>query len=148
MTNKPSALEAATVQQIEDNILEADTLIRQFEGLDDPGETMNYLQKLCSVQSLCSETQASAKYRLLEAQDEWTERILRAEINGYEGKDVTVKSIRFAPSIAKMRADAKCRQMHYLYERALRLSSSLSHTIDAVRTKISYIKQEMYNGNQ
>lgn len=141
-------MQALETTQIEDNILSIDLLIKQFEGLDDPNETVDYMQKICALQSLATETQASAKYRMLEAQDEWLEKILRAEINGYEGKDVSIKSIRFAPSIAKMRAEAKCRQMHYLYERTQRLSSAVSHTIDAVRTKISYLKQEMYNGTQ
>jgi hypothetical protein len=44
-----------------------------------------------------------------------------------------------------MRADAKCRDWHYMYELCTRYSSNISHTIDAVRTKISYLKQEMQN---
>jgi hypothetical protein len=55
------------------------------------------------------------------------------------------KNESVAPSIKKMRADAKCRDWHYLYELCTRYSSNISHTIDAVRTKISYLKQEMQN---
>lgn len=133
-------MQALEVKQIEDNILSIDVLIKQFEGLDDPNQTVDYMQKLCAIQSLATETQASAKYRLLEARDEYLEKALGTEVTGFNGK-----AIKIAPSIVNLRADSKCKQMHYLYERSQRLSSSLSHAIEAVRSKISYIKQEMQN---
>lgn len=67
-------MQALETTQIEDNILSIDLLIKQFEGLDDPNETVDYMQKICALQSLATETQASAKYRMLEAQDEWMEK--------------------------------------------------------------------------
>ena len=56
-----------------------------------------------------------------------------------------LKKDDIAPSIKKMRADSMCAEWHYIYEKCVRYSSNISHTIDAVRTKISYLKSEMEN---
>lgn len=107
--------------------------IENFNGLD-TNATLDYLHEITALQATATETQASAKYWLLSAINDELSR--QAKLVGNE---------KIAPSIKKMRADAMCREYHYLYELAQRYSSNISHTIDAVRTKISYLKQEMNN---
>lgn len=119
--------------EIEANLQIISDTIEQFNGMD-IYKTVDYLGEVVSLQSLATETQASCKYWLLDAID--SELTRQARLTGND---------KIAPSIKKMRADAKCREWHYLYEKSQRLSSNISHTIDACRTKISYLKQEMEN---
>lgn len=109
------------------------TTIENFNGLD-TSATLDYLHEITSLQATATETQASAKYWLLSAINDELSR--QAKLS---------KNEKVAPSIKKMRADAMCAEWHYIYELAQRYSSNVSHTIDAVRTKISYLKQEMQN---
>lgn len=109
------------------------TTIENFNGLD-TSAILDYLHEITSLQATATETQASAKYWLLSAINDELSR--QAKLS---------KNEKVAPSIKKMRADAMCAEWHYIYELAQRYSSNISHTIDAVRTKISYLKQEMQN---
>jgi hypothetical protein len=118
---------------IEANIEIMITTIEQFNGLD-VHNTIDYLAEITSLQATATETQASAKYWLLQAINDELDR-----------QAMLLKKDDIAPSIKKMRADSMCAELHYLYEKSQRLSSAISHTIDAVRTKISYLKQEMAN---
>lgn len=122
-----------TKSEIEANLQIISDTIEQFNGMD-IYKTVDYLGGVVSLQSLATETQASCKYWLLDATDEELTR--QAKLVGNE---------KVAPSIKKMRADARCREWHYLYEKSQRLSAGISHTIEATRTKISYLKQEMEN---
>ena len=122
-----------TKSEIESNLQIISDTIEQFNGMD-IYKTVDYLGDVVSLQSLATETQASCKYWLLDATDEELTR--QAKLVGNE---------KVAPSIKKMRADARCREWHYLYEKSQRLSAGISHTIEATRTKISYLKQEMEN---
>lgn len=122
-----------TKSEIEANLQIISDTIEQFNGMD-IYKTVDYLGEVVSLQSLATETQASCKYWLLDATDEELTR--QAKLVGNE---------KVAPSIKKMRADARCREWHYLYEKSQRLSAGISHTIEATRTKISYLKQEMEN---
>lgn len=49
----------------------------------------------------------------------------------------------FAPSLAKDYIGAKCEQEQYEYDLCERASRTVVHTIDAVRTIISSLKEEM-----
>ncbi len=120
-------------EQIQINLELIKTTIENFNGLDTYA-IVEYLGEIVSLQALATETQAAAKFHLLCAIDAELDR--QAKLS---------KNESIAPSIKKMRADAKCRDLHYLYELCVRYSSNISHTIDAVRTKISYLKQEMQN---
>ena len=122
-----------TKSEIESNLQIISDTIEQFNGMD-IYKTVDYLGDVVSLQSLATETQASCKYWLLDATDEELTR--QAKLVGND---------KVAPSIKKMRADARCREWHYLYEKSQRLSAGISHTIEATRTKISYLKQEMEN---
>lgn len=107
--------------------------IEAFNSLD-VSKTLDYLSEVVSLQSTATETQASAKYHLLKA--------INAEL---DRQAKLLKKDDIAPSIKKMRADSMCADYHYIYEKCVRYSSNISHTIDAVRTKISYLKSEMEN---
>jgi hypothetical protein len=48
----------------------------------------------------------------------------------------------FAPSLAKDYISAKCDEEQYNYDLCERVSRTLTHTIDAVRTAISALKEE------
>jgi hypothetical protein len=122
-----------TKSEIEANIEVIMVTIVKFNGLEITA-IMDYLGEITSLQSLATETQASAKYRLLEATNAELDR--QAKLKSSEG---------IAPSIKKLRADSMVREYHYLYEKAQRLANNVSHTIDACRTKISYLKQELHN---
>lgn len=126
-------MNALTTHEIEANLDIISTTIDNFNGLEITS-TIDYLSEITSLQSLATETQASAKYRLLENINKELDRQAKLMNND-----------KVAPSIKKLRADAMCRDTHYLYEKAQRLASNISHTIDAVRTKISYHKQELEN---
>ena len=124
-----------TKEQIEDNLSVIKLTIENFNGLDTYA-IIEYLGEITALQALATETQAAAKFHLLCAIDAELDR--QARLNGND---------KVAPSIKKMRVDAKCKEWHYLYELCQRYSSNISHTIDAVRTKISYLKQEMQNNH-
>lgn len=49
----------------------------------------------------------------------------------------------FAPSLAKDYIAAKCEEAQYDYDLAERVSRTLVHTIEAIRTAISALKEEM-----
>ena len=122
-----------TTEQIQENLVIMADTIEAFNSLD-VAKTLDYLSEVVSLQSTATETQASAKYHLLQA--------INAEL---DRQAKMLKKDDIAPSIKKMRADSMCAEWHYIYEKCVRYSSNISHTIDAVRTKISYLKSEMEN---
>ena len=122
-----------TTEQIQENLVIMANTIEAFNSLD-VAKTLDYLSEVVSLQSTATETQASAKYHLLQA--------INAEL---DRQAKLLKKDDIAPSIKKMRADSMCADYHYIYEKCVRYSSNISHTIDAVRTKISYLKSEMEN---
>jgi len=122
-----------TTEQIQENLVLMANTIEAFNSLD-VAKTLDYLSEVVSLQSTATETQASAKYHLLQA--------INAEL---DRQAKMLKKDDIAPSIKKMRADSMCAEWHYIYEKCVRYSSNISHTIDAVRTKISYLKSEMEN---
>lgn len=122
-----------TTEQIQENLVLMANTIEAFNSLD-VSKTLDYLSEVVSLQSTATETQASAKYHLLQA--------INAEL---DRQAKLLKRDDIAPSIKKMRADSMCAEWHYIYEKCVRYSSNISHTIDAVRTKISYLKSEMEN---
>lgn len=122
-----------TTEQIQENLVIMANTIEAFNSLD-VAKTLDYLSEVVSLQSTATETQASAKYHLLKA--------INAEL---DRQAKLLKKDDISPSIKKMRADSMCAYYHYIYEKCVRYSSNISHTIDAVRTKISYLKSEMEN---
>jgi len=122
-----------TTEQIQENLVLMANTIEAFNSLD-VSKTLDYLSEVVSLQSTATETQASAKYHLLKA--------INAEL---DRQAKLLKKDDIAPSIKKMRADSMCAEWHYIYEKCVRYSSNISHTIDAIRTKISYLKSEMEN---
>jgi hypothetical protein len=122
-----------TTEQIQENLVLMANTIEAFNSLD-VAKTLDYLSEVVSLQSTATETQASAKYHLLQA--------INAEL---DRQAKLLKKDDIAPSIKKMRADSMCADYHYIYEKCVRYSSNISHTIDAIRTKISYLKSEMEN---
>ena len=122
-----------TTEQIQENLVLMANTIEAFNSLD-VSKTLDYLSEVVSLQSTATETQASAKYHLLKA--------INAEL---DRQAKMLKKDDIAPSIKKMRADSMCADYHYIYEKCVRYSSNISHTIDAIRTKISYLKSEMEN---
>ena len=122
-----------TTEQIQENLVLMANTIEAFNSLD-VAKTLDYLSDVVSLQSTATETQASAKYHLLKA--------INAEL---DRQAKLLKKDDISPSIKKMRADSMCADYHYIYEKCVRYSSNISHTIDAVRTKISYLKSEMEN---
>jgi len=122
-----------TTEQIQENLVLMANTIEAFNSLD-VSKTLDYLSEIVSLQSTATETQASAKYHLLQAINSELDR--QAKL---------LKKDDISPSIKKMRADSMCADYHYIYEKCVRYSSNISHTIDAVRTKISYLKSEMEN---
>jgi hypothetical protein len=123
-------------EQIGENLTLIHNVISSYEAIGEANAIVDYLATVVSLQALATETQASAKFWLLSATNEELDR--QAKLAGND---------KIAPSIKKLRADAMVRHWHYIYEKATRYSSNISHTIDAVRTKISYLKQEMNNTN-
>lgn len=115
------------------NIEIIECTINNFNGLDIM-RSIDYLSEIVSLQSTATECVASSKYLLLEAIN-----------NELDRQAKLLNSEKIAPSIKKLRADAMCREWHYLNEKCERLARNISHTIDATRTKISYYKQEMEN---
>ena len=122
-----------TTEQIQENLVLMANTIEAFNSLD-VSKTLDYLSEVVSLQSTATETQASAKYHLLQAINSELDR--QAKL---------LKKDDISPSIKKMRADSMCADYHYIYEKCVRYSSNISHTIDAVRTKICYLKSEMEN---
>ena len=122
-----------TTEQIQENLVLMANTIEAFNSLD-VSKTLDYLSEVVSLQSTATETQASAKYHLLKA--------INAEL---DRQAKLLKKDDISPSIKKMRADSMCADYHKKKKKCVRYSSNISHTIDAVRTKISYLKSEMEN---
>lgn len=122
-----------TKSEILANIEVIKTTIENSNGLD-ISMCIDYLGEITSLQCLGTETEASAKYLLLEAIN-----------NELDRQAKLLNNDKIAPSIKKLRADAMCREYHYIYELASNYNRDISHTIDAVRTKISFYKQELIN---
>jgi len=122
-----------TKSEILANIEIIKTTIENSNGLD-ISMCIDYLGEITSLQCLGTETEASAKYLLLEAIN-----------NELDRQAKLLNNDKIAPSIKKLRADAMCREYHYIYELASNYNRDISHTIDAVRTKISFYKQELIN---
>ena len=112
---------------------------------NDTNKMVEYLSQITSVQSLCSETQASVKYYLLRLQGEVLDAMLRTQIEGYKNKMGETIMLNIPPTTAKMFAHTRCKDYEYLYEKIERLSRNVSHTIDSVRTMISFAKSELNN---
>lgn len=122
-----------TKAEILANIEVIKTTIENSNGLD-ISMCIDYLGQITSLQCLGTETEASAKYLLLEAIN-----------NELDRQAKLLNNDKVAPSIKKLRADAMCREYHYIYELASNYNRDISHTIDAIRTKISFYKQELIN---
>lgn len=122
-----------TKSEILANIEIIKTTIENSNGLD-ISMCIDYLGEITSLQCLGTETEASAKYLLLEAIN-----------NELDRQAKLLNNDKIAPSIKKLRADAMCREYHYIYELASNYNRDISHTIDAIRTKISFYKQELIN---
>ena len=122
-----------TKSEILANIEVIKTTIENSNGLD-ISMCIDYLGEITSLQCLGTETEASAKYILLEAIN-----------NELDRQAKLLNNDKIAPSIKKLRADAMCREYHYIYELASNYNRDISHTIDAIRTKISFYKQELQN---
>ena len=110
--------------------------IEQFASITDNNSLIDYLSELTSLQALATETYASVQFRKQEAIKIELDNQLR-----YELKNEKTKAI--PPSVAKMRAESNAGELMALDVYAERLCRNISHSIDAVRTKISYIKQEL-----
>ena len=119
-----------SLQSITANLAMIMETIQDFQDVQD-NHLLDYLGRITSLQASAIETQASAKYWLLEA--------INIELTRQAN---AVKEHKIPPSIAKMRADAMVRDWHYIYEKCERCSRAISHTIDSVRTKISYLKNQ------
>lgn len=99
----------------------------------DVANVNDYLGELISLQPTQAEAQASAKYQLLKAKSLKMDLLAQK----YKGEKLP------PPSILKERISALVEVEEYVYEKAVRLSSGLSHAIEGVRSKLSYIKEEM-----
>jgi hypothetical protein len=98
-----------TKEQIEQNLGVIKLTIENFNGLDTYA-IIEYLGEITALQALATETQAAAKFHLLCAIDAELDR--QARLNGND---------KVAPSIKKMRADAKCKAvalfgMNYVHD--------------------------------
>lgn len=113
--------------------------IEIMPNITDSGRLLNYLSDLSALQALATETQASAKYHKMEAIKAELDKQLRYEIKDEKSKNI-------APSIAKLRAESNVAEWVGLCDYTERLSHNISHSIDAVRTKLSFLKNELnYN---
>ena len=108
--------------------------IEAYKAIEEARKVVDFQSDMISLQALATEAQSSAKFWLLEAVDKELDRQASA-----------LKDAKVPPSIAKLRADAKCREWHYIYEKSQRYSANISHALEGVRTKISYLKEEMRN---
>ena len=89
-----------TKSEILANIEIIKTTIENSNGLD-ISMCIDYLGEITSLQCLGTETEASAKYLLLEAIN-----------NELDRQAKLLNNDKIAPSIKKLRADAMCREYH------------------------------------
>lgn len=135
--------ESALLANIE--IISATVEAIQEIAPNDGNKMVEYLAQITAVQSMCSETQASIKYYLLRLQGEVLDAMLRSQIEGHTTKSGEIVRLNIPPTTAKMFAHTRCKDYEYLYEKIERLSRNVSHTIDSVRTMISFAKSEFTN---
>lgn len=133
------------IEEILVNVDAITTTLEQAQQItpNDLDNLCRYLTELSAIQSLVTDTHASVKHILLTEKEQVLNKILKAEIEGVDknGNHVTVK---VAPSIQKIFAECRVKDYEYLYTKTERLTSNVSHAIDAVRTLISNAKQEQY----
>lgn len=118
------------------NIEAIKVTIEQMPNITESVNLMDYLSELSALQALATETQASAKFHKMQAVKVELDKQLRYEINDEKSKAI-------APSIAKLRAESNVAEWVGLCDYTERLSHNISHSIDAVRTKLSFLKNEL-----
>lgn len=113
----------------------------------DTAAMMEYMATITSIQATASETQASIKYWLLNEQGKVLDKMLKSQLDGVELKQGGNAKLVLPPTTAKMFAHTRCKEWEYLYEKIERLSRNVSHSIDSVRTMLSFAKSEITNSH-
>lgn len=116
------------IQTVEEMLKVIETIIQLKVDPSNPDEIVGHLNEICAIQANASYCQAEAQ-RLLA--DQMAELVMMPI---YGGLSATDKKILFA---------GKCRDLNFLVTYAERLSRSISHKIDALRSMLSFLKMEM-----
>ena len=119
------------IKELTDNLQIIETFDK--DSAQDGHSLHSYLIHLSNIQARANFIMADYK-RLI--------RIEKIKVYDKLVTDYHVGKGYYSPSLAKEYADAKCGEIAYVYDLAERLSRSCTHTMDAVRTIISSLKNE------
>lgn len=107
-----------------------DTL--EIKTAQEPNALMERMTELASLLATSAQTMSSIKFHL-------TDALGIAMQQAFKDK--------YPPSMAKTFAEGKCAELISDYELSNRQNACLTHTIDALRSILSFTKQELYNSN-
>lgn len=99
----------------------------------EPSLLLETLNNISSLLGLCAQTSASLEYHYQVQMSMHLPNALK---------------MKFSPSIQKSYAESCIPELMYLIQLCGRLNSALVHRIDALRSMLSYEKQERFFSNQ
>lgn len=98
----------------------------------EPQALMERMTELSSLLATSAQTMSSIKFKVVDAVGLATEEAFRQ---------------KYPPSMAKAYAEGKCAELMADYELANRQNACITHTLDGLRTILSFTKQELYHSN-
>ena len=110
-------------------------MIQDYLGVpfaQEPSALMGRLNELSSLLGTSAQTMSSIKFIALDAVGLATQEAFR---------------LKYPPSMAKAYAEGKCAEIIANSELANRQNAAITHQIEAVRSILSFTKQELYHSN-
>jgi len=104
----------------------------ELKCAQEPQALMERLTELSSLLSTSAQTMSSIKFVVVDAVGLATQEAFR---------------LKYPPSMAKSYAEGKCAELIANYELANRQNAAITHSIEAVRSILSFTKQELYHAN-
>lgn len=110
------------------------TAAEDYTGNQSIAWYIDQLGALCKSLAFANEQMAEAKQQLNKKKITAYESLVTSSVANQE---------YFAPSLAKDYISAKCEKEQYEYDLTERCSRTLTHTIEAIRSILSALKEEM-----
>ena len=98
----------------------------------EPSALMERMNELASLLATSAQTQASVKFHLTDAVGFATQEAFKQ---------------KYPPSMAKSYSEGICAELIAEYELACRHNACITHSLDSLRSILSFTKQELYQSN-
>lgn len=114
----------ANLQYIQDTL--------DLKCAQEPSALMDRMNELASLLATSAQTQASIKFHL-------TDALGFAMIDAFNQK--------YSPNMAKVYAEGRCSELISDYELSSRQNACITHSLDSLRSILSFTKSELYHSN-